>query len=220
MTRGEVALFEDRAAAGLELGQRLQAEGYGADALVLALPRGGVPVAFEVAKALGAPLDVFTVRKLGTPGQEELAMGAIASGGVRVMNDDLVAELGVSKENVERVIKRESAELARRERLYRGARPPLEFEGRTVILIDDGIATGASMRAAVAALKQRHLGKLVVAVPVAAAETCATLARKVDEIICLKTPEPFYGVGRWYKHFSQTSDEEVQALLKEAAAEM
>ena len=211
-------MFKDRSAAGLELAKRLQAEGYDGSALVLALPRGGVPVAFEVAKTLRAPLDVFVVRKLGTPGQEELALGAIASGGAQVMNDDLVAQLGISEERIKAVLERERAELARRERLYRGSRPPPQPEGRTVILIDDGLATGASMRAAVAALKQQRPGRLVVAVPVAAPDTCAALALEVDAIICLKTPTPFYGVGRWYASFPQTSDAEVQALLEEAAA--
>ena len=210
--------FKNRTEAGLELAKRLQTEGYDGNVLVLALPRGGVPVAFEVAKAFGAKLDVFIVRKLGTPGQEELALGALASGGVRVMNDDLVRRLGVSEERVARVVERESAELVRRERLYRGERTPLQTEGRTVILIDDGLATGASMRAAVTALRFCEPAKLVVAVPVAAPDTCAALEPEVDAIVCLETPTPFYGVGRWYKHFPQTSDEEVQALLKEAAA--
>ncbi len=210
-------IFRDRSAAGLELAKRLQTEGYGSEALVLALPRGGVPVAFEVAKTLTAPLDVFIVRKLGTPGQEELALGAIASGGVQVMNDDLVARLNIPEHLVERVVERERAELARREHLYRNNRPPLKLEGRTVILIDDGLATGASMRAAVAALKQRQPDKLVVAVPVAAPDTCAAFQPEVN-IVCLETPTPFYGVGRWYASFAQTSDEEVQALLNEAAA--
>ncbi len=211
-------MFKDRSAAGLELAKRLQVEGYEGSALVLALPRGGVPVAFEVAKTLHAPLDVFVVRKLGTPGQEELALGAIASGGAQVMNDDLVARLGISEERIADVLERERAELARRERLYRGSRLPPQPEGRTVILIDDGLATGASMRAAVEALKQQRPAKLVVAVPVAAPNTCAALALEVDHIICATTPAPFYGVGRWYTSFPQTSDAEVQALLEEAAA--
>lgn len=211
-------LFKDRVEAGFELARRLQARGYDDSALVLALPRGGVPVAFEVAQALGAPLDVFIVRKLGTPGQEELALGAIASGGVRVMNDDLVTRLGISDELVARVAEREGVELARRGNLYRGGRPPLQVEGRTVIVVDDGLATGASMRAAVAALKQRQPAKTVVAVPVAAPDTCAELALEVDDIVCAETPTPFYGVGRWYASFPQTSDAEVQALLDKAAA--
>lgn len=211
-------LFKDRVEAGLELARRLQARGYDGSALVLALPRGGVPVAFEVAQNLGAPLDVFIVRKLGTPGQEELALGAIASGGVRVMNDDLVTRLGISDELVARVAEREGVELARRENLYRGGRPPLQVEERTVVVVDDGLATGASMRAAVAALKQRRPAKTVVAVPVAAPDTCAELALEVDDIVCAETPTPFYGVGRWYASFPQTSDAEVQALLDKAAA--
>lgn len=208
-----MAFFRDRAEAGRALGAKLA---YRQDALVLALPRGGVPVGFEVARAVGAPMDVFLVRKLGAPGREELAMGAIASNGLQVMNEDIVAALGISEEEVAAASAREREELRRREVLYRGARPFPRVEGRTVILVDDGLATGASMRVAVAALKQQNPGKLIVAVPVGAAETCEALRRDVAEVICAVTPEPFYGVGRWYERFPQTSDEEVRELLERA----
>jgi putative phosphoribosyl transferase len=183
---------------------------------VLALPRGGVPVAFEVAKELKAPLDVFVVRKLGTPGHEELAMGALAPGGVRVLNDDIVRSLNVPEHAIETVATRELRELERRERTYRGAQPPPELRGRTVILVDDGLATGATMRAAVEALKAQGPERVVVAVPTAAPETCDTFRSEVDEIVCAETPRPFYGVGMWYENFSQTSDEEVRDLLEAA----
>lgn len=210
-------LFRDRRDAGRELAKRLgRYRGWG-DVLVLGLPRGGIPVAYEVARGLGAPLDVFVVRKLGVPGHEELAMGAIASGGVRVLNDSVVDMLGVPPETIERVARAEAEELARRERRYRGERPPPDVEGRTVILVDDGLATGSTMRAAIAALGRMGAAGIVVAVPVAAAETCAEIGREVDAIVCAATPEPFYAVGLWYKDFSQTTDEEVRALL--AAAE-
>lgn len=186
---------------------------------MLALPRGGVPVAFEVARALRAALDVFLVRKLGTPGHEELAMGAVASGGGRVMNDNVVRALGIPEREIAAVVEREERELLRREELYRGNRPFPKVEGRTVILVDDGLATGASMRAAVAALRQQNPGKLVVAVPVAPLDTCEALRREAHEVGCAATPEPFLGVGHWYEQFPQTSDEEVQALLERAARE-
>jgi predicted phosphoribosyltransferase len=175
-----------------------------------------VPVAFEVAEALDAPLDVFLVRKLGLPGQEELAMGAIASGGVRVLNDYVVQALQIPKEVIDAIAAREQDELERRERAYRGNRPPPDVRGRTVILVDDGLATGATMRAAVAALRQERAGRIVVAVPVASPDVCAELGREVDEIVCLETPEPFYAVGYWYQDFSPTTDEEVRDLLERA----
>jgi putative phosphoribosyl transferase len=182
------------------------------DVVVLALPRGGAPVAYEVAQALRAPLDVFVVRKLGTPGQEELALGAIASGGVRVLNQDVVHGLGIGLEEIEHVTQRELAELERRERKYRGSRPPLEIQGRTVILIDDGLATGSSMRAAIAALRRLEPAKIVVAVPVAARSTCEELRTAVDELLCAATPDNFFAVGQWYRRFEQVTDEEVQAF--------
>lgn len=188
------------------------------EVIVLALPRGGVPVAYEVATALGAPLDVFLVRKLGVPGHEELAMGAVASGGVRVLNTEVVEALGISEQAIEGVAQQELRELERRERVYRGGRPPPELRDRVVILVDDGLATGSSMRAAVAAVRQQHPRRIVVAVPTAAAETCEDFRREVDEVVCLSTPEPFYAVGLWYRDFSQTSDDEVRALLERAAA--
>jgi len=212
-----MALFRDRREAGRVLAGELP--DYGSEALVLALPRGGVPVAFEVAKALRAPLDVFLVRKLGVPGQEELAMGALASGGSRVMNAEVVRALHIPKRDVDAAVERETRELRRRERLYRGDRPFPEVAGRTVILVDDGLATGASMRAAVVALRQQNPAKLVVAVPVAPLETCEALRAEADEVICAETPEPFFGVGRWYASFPQTSDIEVQELLGRAAQE-
>jgi putative phosphoribosyl transferase len=187
------------------------------DVIVLALPRGGVPVAYEVASALHAPLDVFLVRKLGMPGHEEFAIGAIASGGVRVLNEETLLDYGVSREQVEAVLDVEQRELERRERRYRGDRPFPDVASRTVILIDDGLATGSSMRAAVAALRQERPSKIVVAVPTAPRETCAELRQIVDQMVCLMTPEPFYAVGLWYEDFSQTTDEEVRELLDSAA---
>jgi predicted phosphoribosyltransferase len=187
-----------------------------ADVLVLALPRGGVPVAYEVARALAAPLDVFVVRKLGVPGHEELAMGAIASGGVRVINPWVVRQLAISSQEIERVAAAELEELRRRERAYRGERPFPEVHGRRVILIDDGLATGSTMRAAAAALRPRGPAELVVAVPVAAEETCDEFRKDVDRIVCAMTPEPFLAVGMWYEDFEQTSDDEVRELLERA----
>jgi putative phosphoribosyl transferase len=185
---------------------------------VLALPRGGVPVAFEIAKALHAPLEVFLVRKLGVPGQEELAMGAVASGGVRVLNEDIVQSLGIANEAIERVAAKESAELERRERVYRGHRPFPELKGKTVICVDDGIATGATMRAAVTALRQAHPATLMVAAPTSARDTYEQLQREADKVVCLATPEPYIAVGLWYEQFPQTSDEEVKRLLSEASS--
>jgi putative phosphoribosyl transferase len=191
------------------------------DVVVLALPRGGVVVGYEVAQALNAPLDVFVVRKLGTPGQPELAMGAIASGGVIVLNPDVVHGLNISDEVVREVAAREQQELERREREYRGNRPPLPVRHEAVILVDDGLATGSTMRAAVTAIRDRDPAAIVVAVPVAAASTCAELGSEsqVDHVICLATPEPFQAVGQWYREFPQVSDEEVRELLARGAAE-
>lgn len=210
-------LFRDRAEAGQQLAAKLEKYANRPDVLILALPRGGVPVAFEVAQALHAPLDVFLVRKLGVPGHAELAMGAIASGGVRVLNDEAVRMLGISDEVIESVAAKEHKELERREHAYRGDRPAPKVRGRTVILIDDGLATGSSMRAAVAALRQQGPARIVVAVPVGATETCAELKAQADEIICAATPAPFHAVGLWYDDFSQTTDEEVHDLLEKAA---
>jgi predicted phosphoribosyltransferase len=205
--------FANRSAAGRELAARLTHYAGRADVVVLALPRGGVPVGYEVAEALGAPLDVFLVRKLGVPGREELAMGAIASGGVRVINDRVVGPLGIPDEVIEEVEAEESRELERREREYRGGRPPLDVGGKIVILVDDGLATGSTMRAAVVALRRLGPARVVVAVPVGAAETCAEFEHEADEAICAVEPEPFFGVGMWYEDFSQTTDDEVRELL-------
>ena len=200
--------FADRAAAGRELAARLEPR-----LVVLARPRGGVPVGAEVARALGAPLDVFVVRKLGVPGRRELAMGAIASGGVRVLNPEVVGALRIAPDRIEAVAAREARELERREREYRGAAGPLLIGGATAVLVDDGLATGSSMRAAVAALREREAARVVAAVPVAPPATCRALAAEVDEMVCLRTPEPFQAVGRWYRDFSEVSDDEVRALL-------
>jgi putative phosphoribosyl transferase len=205
--------FPDRVAAGRLLAERLRQYADRPDVLVLALPRGGVPVAFEVASSLHAPLDVFLVRKLGVPGQEEYAMGAVATGGMRVLNLEVVRDLGLSEAVVERVAAREIAELHRRETLYRGSRPQPDPRGRVVILIDDGLATGSTMTAAVRALKAQHPAKIVVAVPVAARDSCETLEHEADEVVCAATPEPFRAVGRWYQDFGQTTDDEVRSLL-------
>ena len=206
--------FRDRAQAGQLLSHKLKAYADRADVLILALPRGGVPVAREIARSLHAPLDVFLVRKLGAPGQEELAMGAIASGGVRVLNHEVVEALGVSSRVIDSVTARESRELARREHLYRDGRPAPAVAGKTVILVDDGLATGSTMRAAVAALRQAKPKRIVVAVPIAATRTCEELAEEVDEIVCYHTSEPFYSVGFWYEDFSQTGDEEIREMLE------
>lgn len=210
-------LFKDRTEAGRTLAERLMRYANRSDTLVLGLPRGGVPVAFEVARTLNAPLDVVIARKLGVPGQEEFAMGAIASGGVTVFNEEIMEQLNISAESLQAVIARETEELERREVMYRGGQSPLDVSGRIVILIDDGLATGSTMQAAIAALKNQAF-RLVVAVPVAAQQTCEELRAIVDELICATTPEPFYGVGQWYENFSQTTDEEVQRLLKKAQA--
>jgi len=209
-------IYRNRSEAGKHLAAQLAKYANREDVLVLALPRGGVPVAFEVAKALGAPLDIFLVRKLGVPGHEELAMGAIATGGVRVLNPDVVDYLGIPANVIDAVAADELQELERRERAYRGDRPEPDVRGKTVILVDDGLATGSTMRAAAAALRQRAPARIVVAVPVSAPQTCDEYRMGVDEIICANTPEPFYGVGLWYEDFSQTTDEEVRELLEKA----
>jgi predicted phosphoribosyltransferase len=214
---GEVGLmFEDRGDAGQQLAQALSAYGGREDVVVLGLPRGGIPVAFEVAQALSAPLDVFIVRKLGVPWNPELAMGAIASGGVQVMNDDVVRSSGVSGEQIERVVEQETRELEEREEIYRGARPTVNLGGKTVILVDDGLATGATMRAAVRAVRARGAAQIVVAVPTAPPETCSDFQRLVDETICLTTPRRFMGVGGSYRRFAQTTNDEVRELLSRA----
>ncbi|QSQ25448.1 phosphoribosyltransferase [Pyxidicoccus parkwayensis] len=209
--------FLDRYEGGRVLAGLLSRYEHQPDTLVLALPRGGVPVAYEVAKALGAPLDVFLVRKLGAPSHEELAMGAIASGGVRVINREVVEELGVTREQIDATAEREGRELRRREERYRDGRPPPDVRGHTVILVDDGLATGTTMRAAVAALRQQGPARIVVAVPVGAVESCEDLAAEADEVLCARGPEPFYAVGLWYRDFAQTSDEEVRELLSLAS---
>lgn len=209
--------FPNRAEAGRRLAEKVEQYAGRDDVIVLGLPRGGVPVAYEVAQRLGVPLDVFIVRKLGVPGFEELALGAIASGGVRVLNDDVVRALPNANELVESVTARETAELQRREQAYRDGRPPPELRERVVILVDDGLATGATMRAAVAALRQLGAAKIVVAVPVGAADTCRELEAEVDEIVCAMAPEWFQAVGQFYEDFSQTSDDEVRELLARAA---
>ena len=211
-------IFHDRAEAGRQLAQELSHYAGRDDVIVLALPRGGVPVGFEVACRLGLPLDVFIVRKLGVPGHEELAMGAIASGDVRVVNDDVIRALPEANLILDAVTEIEREELQRRELSYRGGRPAPQLHGRTVILVDDGLATGATMRAAVAALHQRGVAKIVVAVPVGAPSTCQALDREVEELICVISPESFIGVGQYYEDFSQTTDDEVCDLLTRAAA--
>ena len=208
--------FRDRADAGRKLAAALREIGELSDPIVLALPRGGVPVGFEVARALAAPLDVFVVRKLGVPGFPEYAMGAIASGDIRVLNDDVITELGIGADALQRVTEHERTELARRERAFRGDRPRLQLADRTVILVDDGLATGATMRAAIRAVRQQQPQRIIVALPVGAADSCRRLAPEVDQWLCLATPEPFFGVGRWYADFDQTSDDEVKALLDRA----
>ncbi len=208
----------DRVTAGQALGEALAAYAGRDDVLVLALPRGGLPVAYEVARRIDAPLDVMIIRKLGTPGQEELAMGAIASGGVRVLNQNVVSGLAIDDATIDAVARREQAELERRLRTYRGDRPLPAIAGRLAILVDDGIATGATVRAAIAALREQHPARVVVAVPVAPPDTVAFLRREADEVVCLATPEPFLGVARWYRSFPQLSDQEVGSYLARAWA--
>lgn len=212
-------VFNNRTEAGKYLASQLTNFANREDVVVLALPRGGVPVAYEVALALRVPLDIFLVRKLGVPGHEELAMGAIATGGVRVLNTDVVDYLQIPNRVIDAVANEEMLELKRRERAYRGDGTPPEVRGKTVILVDDGLATGSTMRAAAAALRQQNPARIVVAVPVSAPQTCNEYRMGVDEIICAATPEPFYGVGQWYIDFSQTSDQEVSDLLARARQE-
>ena len=211
--------FRDRDEAGVALGHELRRRFPAtSDIIVLALPRGGLPVGYRVAEALGAPLDVFVVRKLGVPGHEELAMGAIASGGVRVLNDSVLSQIPIPKAAIDVVAAREQKELERREHAYRGNRPPLDVKGKVVVLVDDGLATGSTMRAAVQALRQMQPRSIIVAVPVAAAETCESFAREADDIVCLRTPWDFRAVGMWYDNFDQTTDAEVHELLDRASA--
>jgi predicted phosphoribosyltransferase len=206
--------YPNRVAAGQALASRLTTYAEQADTVILALPRGGVPVAHEIARSLRLPWDVFVVRKVGVPGYEELAMGAIASGGVRVMNDDLVQHLGLPSSAVTRAIARASDVLSQREHAYRGHRQAIEVQGRTVILVDDGLAAGATMQAAIKALRAQGAHRIVVAVPVASPDVCETIGDEVDEIICAAMPEPFHAAGLWYEDFSQTTDDEVRTLLE------
>lgn len=211
--------FADRADAGRRLAARLSAYAQRNDVVVLALPRGGVPVGYEVARALGAPLDVLVVRKLGVPGHEELAMGAVAGGGVRVLDAGVVRSLRIPPQVIQRVSEAERAEVARRERAYRGTRPAPDVRGRTVILVDDGIATGSTCLAAIQALRQREPARIVVAAPVAPASTCRSLRQAADEVVCVREPEDLWSVGGWYRSFPQTSDNEVRAQLARSTAE-
>lgn len=210
--------FTDRNEAGRLLARRLTAWSNRPDVIVLALPRGGAPVAFEVARELRVPMDIFLVRKLGVPGHEELAMGAIASGDIRVLNEDLVRELNIPPRAIETVAATESRELERREKAYRGGLPPVDTRGRVVILVDDGLATGATMRAAAAAIRGQQPARIIVAVPIAAIQTCDALRAdpNIDEVVCVETPEPFYSVGSWYVDFSAPGDREVRELLERA----
>jgi len=205
--------FKDRVEAGALLAEQLLEYRDRNDVIILALPRGGVPVADQLSRALHVPFDVFVVRKLGVPGHEELAMGAIASGGVRVVNDDVVGPLGIPSSVVDSVARDEQIELERREQLYRGHRAPIGLANKTVILVDDGLATGSTMRAAVQAVRQQQPARVIVAVPVGAPATCADLAREADDVVCVRTPEPFVAVGLWYRDFAPTSDNEVRTLL-------
>jgi len=212
-----MTIYADRVDAGRRLAGALTEYAGREDVLVLGLPRGGVPVAAEVAKALDAPLDVMIVRKLGAPWQPELAMGAIASGNVQLLNEQVVRMLGIDDGTIEEIAEREGRELARRERAYRGDQPPFDAAGRQVILVDDGMATGATMRAAVAAVRSMAPARVIVAVPTAALDTCELVRAEADRVVCLDTPEPFMAVGCWYRNFDQTSDAEVRDLLAEAA---
>ena len=209
-------LFRDRRDAGRRLAAKLSAYANRSGVMVLALPRGGVPVGYEVAQALGAPLDVFVVRKLGVPDCEEVAMGALASGGVRVLNRDLIEQIGIPDDLIDAVTAHEQAELARRERLYRGGRLPPDLRGSAVLLVDDGLATGATMQAAVEALRKLAPARIVVAVPIGSRAACEEMRKTADEVICAMTPEPFRSVGRWYETFEQATDQEVRDLLARA----
>ena len=222
MQAGQIPIprrFSDRAEAGRTLGESLAKYGGRDDAVVLALARGGVPVGFEIARALSVPLDVFVVRKLGVPGQEELAFGAIASGGTRILNQDVIRHLGLASDAIDAVSEHERRELARRELLYRGERPDRDLAGSIVILVDDGLATGASMRAAIAAVRVQRPAKIVVAVPTAALEIYTALSAEVDELVCPLRPEDFYSVSLWYDRFEQVSDDQVRRLLETARTE-
>ena len=210
-------IFHDRGDAGRALARQLDRYAGRHDLVILALPRGGVPVGYEVAEALGAPLDVFLVRKLGSPGHRELAMGAIASGGVRVMNDEVVRWLNIRPDQIEAVAREEEQELIRREAAYKAGRGPLTLRDRTVILVDDGLATGSTMKAAVQAVRQHGPAAVIVAVPVGAPETCRDLRQFADDVVCASTPDPFSAVGQWYVRFDQTTDDEVRELLTRAA---
>ena len=217
MSRAGIAPFEDRHHAGAELASHLRQYGDRSDVVVLALPRGGVPVGFEVSEALHAPLDVFVVRKLGMPGHPEFAIGALASGGVRVLSEDVIRWYSIPQDAIDAVIRSELAELTRREREYREGRPLTNVRGSVVILVDHGLATGSTMRAAVQAVRAKEPARVVVAVPVGAPDTCEQLAEIADEVVCARMPHPFSAVGLWYRHFDQTSDEEVRALLQRHA---
>jgi putative phosphoribosyl transferase len=209
-------IFRDRTDAGRQLAEPLKPLAGRPDVLVLALPRGGVPVGYAVAEALGAPLDVFLVRKLGLPGQPELAMGAVASNGSRVLNQDVLRQFDIPEAIIDQVTRQELREIERRDALFRGDRPHPEIAGKTVVLIDDGLATGSTMRAAARALLQQHPTRLIIAVPVAATQTCEEFRREFRDVLCLYTPEPFYAVGQWYRDFDQTTDDEVRELLERA----
>jgi predicted phosphoribosyltransferase len=217
MTTPSMKAFRDRREAGRWLARDLRGYAGRRDVIILALPRGGVPVAYEIAQALKAPLDVMIVRKLGVPGQEEVAMGAIASGGIRVLHEPVIRVIGVPDTVVDRLTHEEEQELLRREQAYRGRRPPLSIEDHDVILVDDGLATGSTMRAAIAAVRQRQPARTIVAVPVASPETCEALRAEADEVHCTIAPSLFFGVGQWYEDFGQTTDEEVRELLDRAA---
>ncbi len=212
-----LVFFHDRSEAGRILAHHLEKHKNAPDVLVLALPRGGVPVAYEIARALNAPLDIFLVRKLGVPGQEEVAIGAIATGGIRVLNQDLIQQLNIPRYAVDAITALEQQELERGQQVYRGDRPAPVVRGRTVIVVDDGLATGSTMTAALAALRQQQPARLVVAVPTAPPETCDRLRAYADEVICAVTPDPFRSVGSWYRGFDQTTDDEVRDLLTRAA---
>ncbi len=214
--RAVLRFFKDRRDAGVQLAGKLAAYSNDPSVLVLGLPRGGVPVAYEVARALSATLDVFVVRKLGVPGHRELAMGAIASGGVRVLNEDVLRVLNISSAMIDMVAAQEQKELERQQRAYRGDAPFPELSGRKIIVVDDGLATGSTMRAAVRALRQSNPARIIVAAPVAAAETYHSLGREADEVVCCEVPETFYAVSMWYEEFGQTSDQEVRELLEAA----